>query len=224
MPDSTHIDVHDIGDRVAIVASEPRFGPLDAKQCVIVTAATLGLRCRKHSGAFWSQSLMRSAKSALAEMPDLGYVLTVDYDSMFRPVDVLTLYALAKVAPDADAICACQAQRETGTVLMSRHAGSPVSDTLMRLHTGHFGLTLLKADKLRAIRGPWFLRLPGDDPDSAETVDEDIYFWHQWAKAGNTLYMAPQVRIGQLELVVAVPGDDYRGVRVNVGEWDRAGR
>ena len=222
MPEPRKLDVSDIGQKVAIVASEPRFGPLDPKQCVMLTAGAFGMEVRKHSGAYWSQSLMLSAKSVLNERSDLEYLLTVDFDSMFRPADVLKLYALAKLYPHTDAICACQLKRETGEVLMSR-TGGEATDELLQIQTGHFGLTLFKASKLRGIAGPWFLRTPiGDAPDA--TMDEDIYFWRAWEGYGHSAYLAPQVRIGQLEVVVTVPGDNFKPVRQSIGEWERASR
>lgn len=50
-------------------------------------------------------------------------------------------------------------------------------------------------------------------------VDEDIWFWKQWERAGNTVFVAPDVRIGHLEECVNWFDDEMKPQRSGVQEW-----
>jgi hypothetical protein len=82
---------------------------------------------------------------------------------------------------------------------------------LKQVPTAHFGLTLIRADKLRALPKPWFHSVPSPAGDWNDGhVDEDIEFWRKWGRAGNSLYLANRVAIGHAELMVRWPGEDLQ--------------
>ena len=77
---------------------------------------------------------------------------------------------------------------------------------LLKLKTGHFGLTLIRASTLRDVPKPWFLGIPAPDGSWGKGhQDEDVYFWRNWEKAGRTLYAANRVAVGHLEPMVKWP-------------------
>ena len=54
-------------------------------------------------------------------------------------------------------------------------------------------------------------------------VDDDIYFWRQWEKAGKTLYNANRVVVGHLELMIKWPGRDLNTFHQRVADFWRDG-
>jgi hypothetical protein len=91
---------------------------------------------------------------------------------------------------------------------------------LLKLKTGHFGLTLIRASSLKDVTKPWFLGVPAKDGSWGEGhVDEDIYFWRQWAASGKTLYAAPRVAVGHIEPMIKWPGRDLGTVHQRVAEY-----
>ena len=76
---------------------------------------------------------------------------------------------------------------------------------------------------------PWFKSMP--DPRGSymtlERTDADIYFWHQWKAAGNTLYVDPRCAIGHLQPMVACYDDHLKVQHLHTVDWrekNRGGR
>jgi hypothetical protein len=62
-------------------------------------------------------------------------------------------------------------------------------------------------DAIKKLKKPWFLGIP--DPEGSWNegrTDDDIYFWQNFAKCGLKAYLAPNVKIGHLQLGVTFPG------------------
>lgn len=56
---------------------------------------------------------------------------------------------------------------------------------------------------------PWFLGVPNADGEWGEgRTDDDIFFWKQFRKAGNRVYVTPRVVLGHGEYMVSWPGKD----------------
>jgi catechol 2,3-dioxygenase-like lactoylglutathione lyase family enzyme len=172
-----------------------------------------------------------------ADNPDA--ILTLDYDSVFTRRDAAMLMQLMCCYPDADAIAAVQAGRGSlaGRLFTMRgEDGQNVRQVpadlfeqdLTQVSTAHFGLTLLSADKLRAMPKPWFRDVP--DPEGSWNtgrVDADIAFWNAWNTEGNSLHLANRVPIGHLELTVLWPaplGENTAPLTQPVGEWRASGK
>jgi hypothetical protein len=92
---------------------------------------------------------------------------------------------------------------------------------LRPIDTAHFGLTLLRTEKLRALPKPWFMPTPDAEGRWGDgKVDEDIGFWENWRAAGNTLFLANRVAIGHMETVARWPGQDLQAIRQPMSEFN----
>jgi len=154
-------------------------------------------------------------------------LMTVDYDSMFRARHVDMMVDAIAQNPEIDAICALQCRRgdnETPLCTLKGVENQQVDGTPTRVDTGHFGMTIIRLNKLKNIPRPWFKPVPGEDGRWNEgKMDDDIWFWHQWKEAGNSLYMHTGCRIGHLQLMVSEFGDDYQPRHVHVKQWRESG-
>lgn len=201
------------------VLSVPRLAFTANMFCALATTAMLGIPFRKGEGAYWDQCLERAITELLDDVPDLEYVLTMDYDTVFRHQDVLTLCDLAREHPEADAIAPIQCRRMDGQfmvqILQPDGTPYPAHEAITKAHyrgdltralTAHFGLTLLKAEKLRSLPHPWFKSVPAEDGTWGEgRVDADVQFWRHWSEHGHTLYLASRVPVGHAQLVITWP-------------------
>lgn len=194
--------------------SVPRLGFMDNMFCAIEAVIPCKVKMRKHGGAYWGQSLTKVFERILEEDdPDL--ILTLDYDSIFLPRHLAHMMQLMMLYPEIDALAPIQSSRHLSTALFTvlgpdgnaaviprtRFEGdtSPVS-------TAHFGLTLLRAKKVRELPKPWFHSVPSPAGDWNDGhVDEDIEYWRKWVEAGNSLHLANRVAIGHGELMVRWP-------------------
>jgi len=202
--------------RVSGAMSVPRLGFMDNMFCAMEAVLALHIKFRKHGGAFWGQSLSNVFERILEE-DQADLILTVDYDSIFTPKQLATLVQLMMLHPEIDALAPLQSSRHLETTLFTvrgEDGNEPVisrddlaADTF-KVHTAHFGLTLIRADKLRALPRPWFHSVPspaGEWRDGDGHIDEDIQFWRKWEEAGNSLHIAPRVAIGHAELMCRWP-------------------
>lgn len=208
--------------KVHAVVSLPRLGFTATQFCALGTTQLLGIPFRKQEGAYWEQGIERVITDLLDDEPDVEYVLTIDYDSVFTPQDVVTLCDLAVEHPEADAIAPVQVRRASGGVMAwlmgpdgkprphdQKTAKEDYAGDLVRCYTAHFGLTLLKASKFKDLPRPWFRSRPGSDGSwGPDRVDADVAFWMQWHDAGHSLYLASRVPIGHTQLVVTWPTND----------------
>lgn len=222
--------------KVSAAMSVPRLGFMDNFGCAIDGLIPLGIRLRRQGGAFWGQALQNCMERILDEdAPDA--ILTLDYDTIFTKWHAATLLQLMMAHPEADAIAAVQSSRHLPTALFTKRGpdGKPLSrinteimqPDLMSVSSAHFGLTLIRADKLAAMPKPWFFATAGTDgrygPEHG-SVDEDINFWVQWEKAGNSLFVANRVCVGHAELMVRWPGADLQAVFQPIREFNETGR
>jgi len=219
--------------KVSAAMSVPRLGFMDNFGCAIDALLPLGIKLRRQGGAFWGQALTNCLERILDEdAPDA--ILTLDYDTIFTIGNVAHLMQLMICHPEADAIVSVQSSRHLPTALFSKkdEDGKPIArldpelmqSDLMRVSTAHFGLTLIRADKLRNLPKPWFHAAP--DADGAwhdGHIDDDVNFWVQWEKAGNSLYLANRVVIGHAELMVRWPGKDLQALFRPIREFNESG-
>lgn len=209
--------------KIAGVMTTPRLGFNDMWNCAIQALPRLGISLKNVSGAFWDQCLSLAIEQTIAEAtPD--YVLAIDYDSVFHAGHAAKLVELAMVHPEADAIAPVQSSRHGGAPLLGLAAdeGEPIAGgtqvdverssfevDLKRVRQAHFGLTLLRTDRLQALSKPWFLGRPNAAGEwRGGKLDPDIHFWRAWEAAGFSLFLAPRVVIGHLELMVRWPDAD----------------
>lgn len=183
-------------------------------------------------GVYWGQCLERGLDKLIAD--GIDFALAIDYDTVYTAQNVQTLLRLMLLHPEADAICALQSARGWNSILATvRLPDGTVADRvsreildadLMPLHTGHFGLTLIRLAALKTVPKPWFLGVPAKDGSWGEGhVDEDIHFWRRWAEAGKTLFAANRVAVGHIEPMIKWPGRNLGSIYQRVPDYWNAG-
>lgn len=209
---------HAVWPRVAAVISMPRLGFNDFWACAYQELAALGIGLSKTTGAYWDRDLSLGIERALAETPAPEWILTCDYDTVFTRQQVMSLLDVAMRYPHADAIAPLQTARHhnqpmftarlpDGQIVREMDRHTLAAGEVIRAETAHFGLTLLRASKLRALPLPWFQRTYAQDGsfNGDGALDPDVHFWRHWKESGNTLYVALRVPVGHCELMVRWP-------------------
>lgn len=211
------------------ILSAPRFGPVLHMRCGIVGFGQLGIPYEIGQGAYWHQVLSGQIEAAL-ENEAIKFIITCDYDTAFSRDDVMELWRLSNAFDDADAICPLQCKRCTDHILCSLEDDKGVrqdsisiaeqTQSLTRITSGHFGLTIFKADSFRKAKRPWFHAVPGADGKWDDTkIDADMNFWQNWRASGLKLYLAHRILIGHIEEAVKWPGRDYKPVFQTFGDY-----
>lgn len=185
----------------------------------------MGIELRKHSGPFWEQSLSKLLYAAVDE--DFDFVLTMDYDSVYRPHDVQYMLNLMVNTPEAAVIFPVQYRRESselllgvsdckeGTIQKNRLAGHLLESTV-----GHFGLTLIRVSALKQIPHPWLHSQPGPSGKwDDERCDADVGFWHKLTAAGFKMFCATRCVVGHLQQVITWPGEGYDVTHQYIGQY-----
>lgn len=196
--------------KIACAMSVPRLGFMDNFFCWVQGLRPFGICPERFIGVYWGQCLERVMSTQLGA----DYILCVDYDTVFREQDVRELLQLAAKNPEADAIVTIQPRRGDGHPLMTiaDDNGDVLTEVppeswqqpLLRIATGHFGLTLVKTEALKKTEHPWFLPIPDKDGGWGDgRVDEDMYFWKKWHRDGRKVYLATQIAVGHMETVVS---------------------
>lgn len=199
----------------------PRIGWNDHWGCVEEALRPWHIPLHRHTGAFWGHNI----QTCLERLVALGidWAFTFDYDSMFTSKDISRMLEIFGANPHIDALAALQTRRGCQQVLCSNGDNGVETDmtTPFKARTAHFGLTLIRLEMLKDMPKPWFWDQPsasGSWQDD-DRVDADIYFWRQWENFGRTLYIAPDVRIGHLEVMVSGLDDELRFNQVHVQDW-----
>jgi hypothetical protein len=206
------------------VMSCPRLGFTTNQGTMHKIAFDCGIDFELNDSVFWGQALTECIQRAI----DRGakYVLTMDYDTKADPRHVRELVRLAETS-GADAIAPGQMRRGKASLLAYMDAEDApkffTGEPLVKAHTAHFGLTLLRTSAFAKMPKPWFMPTPAPDGTWGDgKVDEDIEFWRKWEACGNSLYVASQVCIGHIEAVVACVGYDGNKVYVPLHEMEQA--
>lgn len=218
--------------KIAAVMSMPRLGFTDNFTSCHTALAKLGIEVNPFVGAFWGQCLERGLE--MLEQRGFDAILTIDYDTVFSAENVKSLMRLMILHPEADAIAPLQSARGWNSPLLTMEVPEGVEPgkvprsqfdaDLTKLKTGHFGLTLIRTSALRDIPKPWFWGTPAPDGSWNDgRVDDDIYFWRQWEKAGKTLFNANRVVVGHLELMIKWPGRDLGVFHQRVADYWKDG-
>ena len=224
--------------KVCAVMSIPRVGWNDAWGQVLESLAPLRIPVRRFTGAFWGQCMQRAFNDCISDGVD--WILTIDYDSMFTAQHVDQLLGTLGNHPEIDALAAMQARRGQDYPLMTTkimekkmvkcgQCGTETEATYaeidsnpIRVVTAHFGLTLIRVENLMQVPKPWFYGQPDSNCEwdmGGDKLDDDIWFWHQWKRAGKTVYVDPNCRIGHLQLMVSEYGADMQIRHSYVTEW-----
>jgi hypothetical protein len=215
------------------VLSAPRFGPVMHFRCAMNAFSRARVPYQIAGGAYWHQVMSEVLESQI-ENPAVRYVISCDYDTVFSYEDVLELYRLMEACAEADAIFPLQSKRASDHALfgilgkdgkpVDSIAGYQLARNLMPVSHGHFGLTILRAAKLRSFERPWMTGIPSKEGRWGDgKKDADIYFWHHWKETGRTLFLAPRIVVGHLQEMVTWPGKDLKPIYQTTNDYDADG-
>jgi predicted SAM-dependent methyltransferase len=209
-------------DGVRAILGVPRFGPLMHARCGFEALSGLGIPLQIAQGCFWNQILSEGIEKA------------IDYDTIYTRQDVIDLYRTMEVYPWIDALASLQAKRGAESVLFALDKEGGELRTLYRrdfqklvtkIRQAHFGLTILRADRIRDLKRPWMLARPdGHGRWGDDRTDADVVFWRNWEDAGCSLYLANRVVVGHMEEVITWPGRDMKPVHQSITDYSADGK
>lgn len=218
--------------RIHAIMSMPRLAFSDNMLSVSHACGRLGIALTKVTGAFWGQCLERGLSDGLT---GFDYMMTIDYDTLFTPEDVVKLAQLAVEHPEADAIAPIQVRRDLDSVLFTGIGPDGTAALTLRaedlmkplyeVRSCHFGLTLLKVSALKDIPHPWFMPQPDKSGNWGDgRIDEDIAFWLKFREAGKRTFVAPGVVVGHAQLVATWPDQNMRTVFQYIPDYWKQGK
>lgn len=199
--------------KVKAVMSLPRLGWNIAWGAIQSALRPFNLNVTTSSGAYWGQCMQRLFEGCVDEGMD--WIIAIDYDSIFIAEHIDRLFYWLGSRPDIDAVAALQPRRGAPYPLMVQQGkkSCQIDGSPLRVDTAHFGLTVIRVESLKKCAKPWFREMPDAKGEfGEERIDSDIWFWKQWRDAGNSIYVATDVRIGHLEEMVAEFNADYKVV------------
>ena len=218
----TQLDV-----KICCCTSIPRVGFNDHWGNLMDALTPYDIPVVRFTGAFWGHGMQKMFVQCCESGVD--WIMSIDYDSMITEQHLKRLFETFARNDDIDALTCVQAKRNNKYPLLYREdaVGKPEerakSDErgLILVDSAHFGLTLIRASKLRDLPLPWFASKPDSDGsyDGKDRIDEDIWFWKMWKKAGRSLYVDIDVRIGHLELMVSEFDADLEHRYLTINEW-----
>jgi hypothetical protein len=221
--------------KIYAVMTLPRLGFTANMFAAATVFPKLGIAIDTSTGVFWEQKLSRLIDKHQSDGSE--YVLTMDYDTAFKEEHVRRLIQLMGENPEIDCIVPVQIKRENETPMFAivdeEGNGKTVpltefDEELVTIATGHFGLTIFRISAFKDLEKPWFLGQPNEAGEWGEgRIDPDIYFWHNFYKAGKKVCLATSVMIGHLQLMATFPGpprkafkpEHYYMNQLDRGEW-----
>lgn len=221
IPDKHHQFMPEKKIRIAALMTAPRYESVWARSIIERALSQSGIPLAVSGGVFYGQCMQRMFNDIVNQNAD--FILTVDFDSIFTKKHIDRLLGYIVNRSEIDAITAVQPKRGIGTILATRGKeedliwdGNPI-----QVKSAHFGLTVLRVDAIRKVEKPYFCAKPDADGEwIADKIDEDVWFWKQWEKAGNSLYIDPGCRLGHLEEVITVFDDNMQLKHVYPNEWE----
>lgn len=215
--------------------SVPRLAFMDNMLCAMQALNPLGIEVSKVTGVFWGQCLTRVIELVIRER-NPEWIMTIDYDTIFKQDDIEAMLRLIEGYPEIDALVPVQMHRTENRPLLTLAPGAdgqiipqvPITvfyKDITRLQTGHMGCMMLKAEKLKLLKKPWFHSTP--DPQGGwdeGREDDDTYFWLNWWNAGNSLYQANRIPVGHAELMFKWPDHDLSTIHQHPSEFWKTGK
>jgi len=218
---------------VMAVMSLPRLAFTDNMFTIMQSLPPLGVPIMKSSGVFYGQCMQGMLEDAVAA--NAKYVLTIDYDSVFTRQNVIDLYDLMESHPGIDALVPVQMRRESDHALftVTDDGGQikgfvPLEDLgkdVMKINSGHFGLTLIRCDSLKKMAKPWLWSQPDKNGRwEDDKQDDDVYFWRKWKDSGMSVFLAPKVVLGHIQQFVTWPSKTLTPIHQSVSQWYKSGK
>lgn len=205
---------------IAALMTAPRHEITWVRTQIHAALSGYGIPLTVSGGVFYGQCMQRMLEDVVSQGVD--YALTIDFDSVFTQKHVERLLGIIVHRPEIDALCAIQPKRGNGAVLGSNRLHQEIEWTgqPIRLQSGHFGLTLIDLHRLKGMPKPWFCSTPDDDGGwEGNKVDDDVFFWNQWAAYGRSLYCDPGCRLGHYEELVTVFDPEMQVQHYYPSQW-----
>ena len=204
------------------VMTAPRYESVYARNQIEKALRTAGVPLTISGGVYYGQC-METMLEQLVGLGNVDYAITVDFDSIFEAQDVSRLLAIMAQEDSIDALAAVQPKRGFGSIMASNGKAEQLVYTGMpiKVLSAHFGLTVLDLSKLRDVPKPWFCAEPDDQGEWGDNrTDADVSFWRHWERAGNSLYIDPETRLGHLEEMVSRYNEQMELVHLYPKEWE----
>ncbi len=205
--------------KICAVLSRPRYGTNTFWDCANEALAPWKIPIQSFYGVFWGQCMQTAMEQNIEKGVD--WILTLDYDSMFTSQHVDMLINCLGQHPEIDAVAPLQCRRGRPLPLMVRSDGqAQMTGGPVQAATAHFGLTLFRTESIAKMKKPWFWSTPTPGGGWGDgRLDDDIYFWHQWREAGNTLFVHTGCRIGHIEEMVSQYDEKYEQKHTYLTKW-----
>lgn len=208
-----------VGKKVAAFMTAPRYESTWARNMIETALKDAGIPLVISQGVFYGQCMQRMLEDAISAGVDIA--ITIDFDSIFVADDVRYLLSIIK-DEKYDAIAALQSRRSMPYPLFTKGDSDQVefNGEPLQVSTAHFGLTAIKLSKLSEVPKPWFCSVPKEDGSWDEgKIDDDIYFWRQWEKAGHKVFVDAALTIGHMEEMIATFDDNGNHKFVYPNDW-----
>lgn len=206
--------------KIRAIIGMPRIGWNDSWQTIVDALHPFNIPIETHQGCFWGQNVQKAMERAVKS--EIDWLICFDYDSMIQPIHISRLMEILGQNPQIDAIAPLQMRRGQEAALVSKKGclQAEMGAEPIQVDTAHFGCTILRVECLRKLSKPYMIDVPDANGEfNGDHVDADIHFWKKWAEAGNTVYLAPDVKIGHLELLVSEYDDEFKPRHFHVGDW-----
>lgn len=190
--------------RIVAVMTAGRWGPVRSLMQINSALNEIGIPLVHTQGVFWGQCLSRAMEETIDKV---DYFLTIDWDSMIT-ADQIRQLVFDTISKNLDAVVCLQVRRGGKLPLISLGVDGSAEfprGAIIPISTGHFGLSLFRADMFHKLKKPWFLAVPSDEGrwnTESSKIDEDIYFWHNLRDSGFQAWCHTGIKIGHLEEMV----------------------
>lgn len=210
----------------AACMSTPRWGPLSTMDVIQTALTAWSVPFFRTEGAYWHHHLTDAIERGLKVHPDA--IMTFDYDSLFCPLpnenDIAKLITLMVENPDVDVIVPLQLQREGGSLIAAGDGEMAISQPLMPVWFGHFGMTLFRSSVFDRIAKPWFWEKCDPNGSWGEgRIDADTGFWLNCKENGIKVCVATDVVLGHGEYGPTYPDDQFKPIKMSLNEWRKNG-
>jgi hypothetical protein len=213
--------------KAAAVMTAARYENTSCRNYIERALKKLQIPLTVSGGVYYGQAMQKMFEQLVET--DCDYIVTVDGDSFFTSDHLARLLSLIHQEEQIDAIAPMQVRRGKPTLLGTVHGGVDVGDDArqvewngypLKAKTAHFGLTVIDIAKLRNVKKPWFAATPNAEGMwEGDKVDDDVHFWLQWEKAGNTVYIDPGCRIGHMEEMIACHDEQMQPTHMYPADW-----
>lgn len=197
--------------RIALCLSTPRIGFLRPFERLMALAHQAGISVFSGDGVFWHHALARSIRNAIEfDFEDgsdgFDFILTADYDTYAVIDDIRGLAELLARSPEADCLVPIQMKRGGTGEILAGGQNMDLTQPLVPIETGHFGLTLFRKSFFGRMPKPWFYEKADAEGHWGDgRIDADIGFWLNAKKAKLNVMLAPQIVVGHGEELITYP-------------------